>query len=160
MLVVVRSLDQHFWYKSFHWSKTALKRWTVNNKCWNKNAVSRTLLVQTDIRQPSWLKKSVLFELIDPSVLKAIGMKLWVWANDWYFISAPSGLLCPLRWIQRLMTWQASSHWHHRLWLPVACFMLSTLSLLSRVLRVAQLHIWYLFKRFDLLRVVLSLIGH
>ena len=43
--------------------------------------------VQAEIRRPSVLKKSTPFELMSPNVSKAIGMKVWVWANDWYFNS-------------------------------------------------------------------------
>jgi len=55
-----------------------------------------------------------------PSVSKDSGIKVWVWAIDWYFSS--SGLLCTQRRLQRLMTCQVySTHaarfrwlWRHR----------------------------------------------
>ena len=82
------SLDQHFWNKSFYILKQiALKHWIVNDKRWNKKAISRMSSVQAEIRRPSVLKKSTPFELMGPNVSKAIGMKVCVWANDWYFNS-------------------------------------------------------------------------
>ena len=49
--------------------------------------------VQAEIRRPSVLKKSTPFELMGPNVSKAIGMKVWVWANEWYFNSFQSAAL-------------------------------------------------------------------
>jgi len=56
--------------------QAALKRWTVTDKRWNKNVVSRGSVVTSVKRLLICAKNSWVLTLMDPSVSSATGKKV------------------------------------------------------------------------------------
>jgi len=62
----------------------ALKRWTVTDKRWKKNVVSRGSVVTSVKRLPICAKNSWVLTLMGPTVSSATGKKSWVPPSDLY----------------------------------------------------------------------------
>jgi len=62
----------------------ALKRWTVTDKSWNKNVVSRGSIVTSVKRLPICAKNSWVLTLMGPSVSSATRKKSWVPLSELY----------------------------------------------------------------------------